>query len=168
MGCPRGRRRRWVGVASGERQAEKVGGWRKRSQHMKSKVERQADSDGECRDSRDRKAEIESEWAEWQTGLAEQQVHAEIDPRPEEEDDGWLRDPSFISPAVQGRALPRSDVLSPKSGAPIGPRPPHGPAAIAGSGLIVHPARHNGAAESSRSEPHDMNLLASNSQAVLW
>ena len=28
------------------------------------------------------KVEIESEWAEWQTGLAEQQAYAEIDPKP--------------------------------------------------------------------------------------
>ena len=61
------------------------------------------------RDSRDRKAEIESEWAEWQTGLVEQQAHAEINPRPdkeEEDDDGRLRDSSFIGPAVQGRVPP--------------------------------------------------------------
>ena len=38
---------------------------------------------GECRDPRDRKAEIESERAERQTGLAEQQTNAEIDPRPD-------------------------------------------------------------------------------------
>ena len=34
----------------------------------------------ECRDPRDRKAEIESEWVEWQTRQAEQQANAEIDP----------------------------------------------------------------------------------------
>ena len=72
-----------------------------------------------------------------------QQVHAETDPKPgkEAEDDhhhddddsdddsdytlmtppGWLSDPSFIDPAVQGGALPRSDASSPESGAPIGP-----------------------------------------------
>ena len=59
---------------------------------------------GECVE----KAEIESEWAEWQTGLAEQQAYAEIDPRPGKDDDddygddhpGWPRTPSFIGPAV--------------------------------------------------------------------
>ena len=86
MGCPaaRGRRRRWVGGASGEG------------------VEIPE------------KAKIESEWAEWQMGLAEQQAYAEIDSRPgkdEEDDDdddylyhshsGRPRDPSFIGPAVQ-------------------------------------------------------------------
>ena len=62
-----------------------------------------ADPDSEFRDSRDRKVEIESEGVEWQTGLAELQVHAEIDPRPdkeEEEDDGWRRNLSHIGPAV--------------------------------------------------------------------
>jgi len=77
------------------------------------------------------KVEIESEWAEWQTGIVEQQAYAEIEPRPgkDDEDDhyddsGWLRDPSFIGPAMQGRAPPRSDASSPKSGAPIGAWPP--------------------------------------------
>ena len=102
MDCPaaRGRWRKWVGGASGERQSEKAG----------------------------------------------QQLHAEIDPRPdkEEEDDyGWLRDPSFIGPAVQSEAPPQSDASSPESGAPIVPRPPHSPAAMVGSGLIVHPVRHS-------------------------
>ena len=72
-------------------------------------------------------------------GLVEQQAHAEIDPRPdkeEEDDDGLLRDPSFIGSAVQGGAPPRSDASSPKLGTPIGPQPPHGLAAMAGSGLI--------------------------------
>ena len=99
--------------------------------------------DGECRDSKDRKAEIENEWVEWQMGLVEQQSHAEMDPRPDKEDDyyGWLRDLSFVGFAVQGRAPPRSDALSPESGAPIGPRPPNGPGAMTGSSLILHPAR---------------------------
>jgi len=76
---------------------------------------------------------------------------------------GWLRDPSFINPAPQGGAPPRSDASSPESGAPIGPRPnpAHGPAVMAGSGLTFHPARHAKAAEPSRSEPRDMNRLAS-------
>ena len=59
------------------------------------------------------KAEIESEWAEWQMGLPEQQAYAEIDPRlgKDEEDNhdddcGRLRDPSFIGPAVQDGAPP--------------------------------------------------------------
>ena len=45
---------------------------------------------------------------EWQTGLEEQQANAEIDPRQteEEDDDGQLRDPSFIGSAVQGGAPP--------------------------------------------------------------
>ena len=54
-----------------------------------------------------------------------------------------LRDPSFIDPAVQGRAPPQSDVSSPEWGALIGPRPPHDPAAMTGSGLTVHPASHS-------------------------
>ena len=82
-----------------------------------------------------KKAKIESEGAEWQTGLAEQQAYADIDPRPGkgDEDDhdddydyGRPRDLSFIGPVVQGGLPPRSDASSPKSGAPIGPRPPHG------------------------------------------
>ena len=54
------------------------------------------------------KAEIEREWAEWQTGLAEQKAYAEIDPRPDKEDeddhddDRRLRDPSFIGSIVRG------------------------------------------------------------------
>ena len=64
---------------------------------------KEADPDGECRDSRDRKAKIESEWAEWQTGLAEQQSHADIDPRPDkEDDDGRFHDPSFYRPGGAG------------------------------------------------------------------
>jgi len=144
VGCPaaRGRWRRWVGGASGEG------------------VEIPE------------KAEIESEWAEWQTGIAEQQVYAEIDPRPGEDDDydsppGWPRDPSFIGPEVQGGAQPRSDALSPESSAPIGPQPPLDPTVMAGTGLTLYPARHVQAVESSRSKPHDMNRLAPNSRAVL-
>ena len=132
-----GRKRR-VGGSSGERQTEKA--W------------------------------IESEWAEWPTGLSEQQVHAKIDPRPDKEeydDYGWLRDPSFIGPVVQGAVPPQSNASSPESGAPIGPWPPQGPAVMAGSGLIGHPPRHSGAAESSRSELRDMNRLALNSLAML-
>ena len=78
----RGRRRRWVGGASGEG------------------VEIPE------------KAEIETEWAEWQTGLVEQQAYAEIDPRPgkDDEDDhndcGRLYNPSCIGPAVQDGAPP--------------------------------------------------------------
>ena len=107
----RGRRRRWVGGARGK-----------------------------YRDSRDRKAEIENEWAEWQTGLVEQQAYAKINPRPDKEDeddhdyyddDGRLRDPS-----CRVGATTQSDVSPPEWGAHIGPQPPHGPAAMAGSGLI--------------------------------
>ena len=69
------------------------------------------------------KAEIESEWAELQTGLAEQQAYAEIDSRSGKDDEdehddanhsdsGRPRDPSFIGPAVQDGAPPRSDALS--------------------------------------------------------
>ena len=78
----RGRQRKWVGGASGE------------GVEILEKVE------------------IESEWAELQTGLVEQQAYAEIDPRPgkdDEDDCGRLRDPSFIGPAVQGGAPPQSD-----------------------------------------------------------
>ena len=109
-------------------------------------------------------------------GDAEQQAFAEIDPRPgkndkdDHDDDydcGRLRDPSFIGPAVKGGAPPRSDALSPKSGTPIGHRPQHGPAVMAGSGLILHLARNSGAAESSRSESRDTNRLAPNSRAML-
>ena len=130
----RGRRRRWVGGASG---------------------------DG---------VEIESEWAEWQTGLAEHQAYAEIDPRPGKDDEydcGRLHDPSFIGPAVKGGAPPRSDASSPESGAPIGPRPPHDPNTTAGSGLILHPARLYRTVELSRSKPRDMIRLALNSRAML-
>ena len=103
------------------------------------------------------KAEIESEWAEWQTRHVEQQAYADIDPKPDKEDEddddfGRLRDPSFVGPAVQGGAPPRSDASSPESGTPIGPRPPHDLAATAGSGLILHPARHRRAVELSRTE----------------
>uniref|UniRef100_A0A8C4Q4S9 BHLH domain-containing protein n=1 Tax=Eptatretus burgeri TaxID=7764 RepID=A0A8C4Q4S9_EPTBU len=38
---------------------------------------------------------------------------------------------------------------------------------MAGSGLILHPARHSGAAESSCSEHCDINRFAPNSRAVL-
>jgi len=100
-----------------------------------------------------------------------QQAHAETDPKPgkEAEDDhhdnsddpGLLCDPSFIDPEVQGGAPPRSYASSPEFGSPIGPWPPHDPTVMAGSGLILHPVRRSGAAELSRSEPHDMNRLAS-------
>ena len=63
--------------------------------------------------------------------------------------------------------MPQSDASSPKSGAPIGPWPPHGPAATVGNGLIVHPARDRGAVKLSLSEPRDMNRLAPKSRAVL-
>jgi len=102
------------------------------------------------------KAAIKSEWAEWQTRLAEQQANAETDPRPGKDDEdghdadydyhsGWPRDPSLKGLVVQGGAPPRSNASSTKSGAPIGPRLPHGPAAMAGNSLIVHPARDRGA-----------------------
>ena len=47
-----------------------------------------------------------------------------------------LRNLSFIDRAVQGGALPRSNVSSSKLGALIGLRPLHGPAAMTRSGLI--------------------------------
>ena len=56
---------------------------------------------GKCRDPRERKAEIESEWAEWQKRQAEQQANAEIDPRERSKARRErLRDPPFISPVV--------------------------------------------------------------------
>ena len=96
----------------------------------------------------------------------EQQVHAEIDPRPdkeEEDDDGQPRDLSFIGPAVQGGETTQSDASSPESCTPIGPWPRRDPAATPGSGLILHLASHRRAVESSCSEHRDMNRLALNS-----
>ena len=60
-----------------------------------------------------------------------------INRKPEEEQERKrLRNLSFIDPAVQGGAPPRSNVSSYKLGALIGLRPLHGPAAMTGSGLI--------------------------------
>ena len=76
---------------------------------------------------------------ERQAEKAGQQAYAAIDPRQDKEDDydyGWPRGPSFISLMVQGGATAQSNASSPDSGAPIGPRPPHGPAAMARSGLF--------------------------------
>ena len=64
------------------------------------------------------KAEIESEWVEWQTGLVEQQEYAVIDPRQiiEDEDDHanyeWLHDPSFIGSIVRGGVVTQNDVIT--------------------------------------------------------
>ena len=120
------------------------------------------------------KSEIESEWAEWQTELVEQQAYAKIDPRPDKEDeddhdyydDGQLHNPSFRRSIVQCKVPSRSGVVT-QIGCSHGPRPLHGPAATAGSGLILHPARHRRAVQLSQSEPCDMNRLAQNSRAVL-
>ena len=81
----KGGRRSQVG---GWSQRQEAGGWavEGRSQHTKSKMEK-VDPDGECRDSRDREVKIESELAEWQTGLAEQQAYAGIDPRSSKDDE---------------------------------------------------------------------------------
>ena len=46
---------------------------------------------------------------------AEQQANAEIDPRPDREEEqvhGWLRNPSVFGPAVQDGAPPQSDVVT--------------------------------------------------------
>uniref|UniRef100_A0A8C4Q1N0 C2H2-type domain-containing protein n=1 Tax=Eptatretus burgeri TaxID=7764 RepID=A0A8C4Q1N0_EPTBU len=104
---------------------------------------------------------------EWQMELVEQQAHAKIDPRTnkeEEDDDGWLCDPSFIGPAVQGRAPPRSDASSPESCVPIGPCAARLPWPEAAS--LVHPARHRQAVELFCSKHGDMNRTTPNSRAV--
>ena len=67
------------------------------------------------------------EWAEPATrSRRSREAHAVTDPRPckEDEDDhdgnsGRLHDLSFIGPAGQGGAPPRSDASSPESGAPL-------------------------------------------------
>ena len=103
-------------------------------------------------------------------GLAKQQVHAQIDPKPdkeEEDEDGQLRDPSFKGPAVQGEAPPQSDALSSESCIPIEPwlcaaRLPWLEAAS-----LVHPAGHRRAVELSCSKHRVMNRPAPNSWAML-
>ena len=58
-----------------------VSGWRRRSQA--GRVRCMGEDSGE----RVEKVEIESEWVEWQSGLAKQQAYVEIDPRPDKENE---------------------------------------------------------------------------------
>ena len=98
-----------------------------------------------------------------------QQAQAEIDPRPdkeEEADSGRPHDPSFIGPAVQGGGDDPERCVVTRIGRSHWTPPPRDPAATAGSGLILHPARHRRAVELLCSKHRDTNRPKS--RAVLW